>query len=365
MLSYQHAYHAGNLADVHKHGLLAWMLGYLIRKDKPLSYLESHAGAGLYRLDGPEATKTNEAAAGIARAEGWFAADHPYRAALDAVRAAHGPTAYPGSPLLAAQLLRPADPMRLAELHPQEFAALHSLLGRRAVVEQRDGLEMARAVCPPDPARGLLLIDPSWEVKSDYQTVPTLVARLHKRWPVGVIVLWYPLLDGAPHAPMLGALRSALPEAYRARGRLPGAGEGARPARLGPLRCQPAVRAGGRGGAPRRSVRRALTLFAGQPPPLYRALMFTDLLRRLAAPEAGRLPEPDARLALAALLVRVARSDGSYDAGEVARIDRIVATALCVDRRRRKGPAAGGRGARGRGARHRALYPRDQGRRAL
>ena len=77
MLSYQHLYHAGNLADVHKHALLAWMLDYLTRKDKPLSYLETHAGRGLYDLEAPEARKTGEALQGIGRAEGWFGADHP------------------------------------------------------------------------------------------------------------------------------------------------------------------------------------------------------------------------------------------------------------------------------------------------
>ncbi len=124
MLSYQHLYHAGNLADVHKHALLAWMLAYLAAKDKPLTYLESHAGRGLYDLGAPEALRTGEAAAGIGRLEAAFAPDHPYRQALDRVRAQHGPRAYPGSPMLAALLLRDSDTVHLAEQHPQEFAAL-------------------------------------------------------------------------------------------------------------------------------------------------------------------------------------------------------------------------------------------------
>ncbi|MBD3763717.1 MAG: 23S rRNA (adenine(2030)-N(6))-methyltransferase RlmJ, partial [Rhodobacterales bacterium] len=96
MLSYQHLYHAGNLADVHKHAALAWVLDYMTRKEKPLSYLETHAGRGLYDLDADEARKTGEAAQGVRRAlaEGWIAADHPYRKVLDQVRALFGPAAY-------------------------------------------------------------------------------------------------------------------------------------------------------------------------------------------------------------------------------------------------------------------------------
>ncbi|OZA07309.1 MAG: 23S rRNA (adenine(2030)-N(6))-methyltransferase RlmJ, partial [Rhodobacterales bacterium 17-64-5] len=122
MLSYQHLYHAGNLADVHKHSALAWMLDYLTRKDKPLSYIETHAGRGVYDLSAPEAVKTGEAAAGIALAESVFPPDHPYRQRLDEARAGYGPQAYPGSPLIAALGLREGDTLHLAELHRQEVA---------------------------------------------------------------------------------------------------------------------------------------------------------------------------------------------------------------------------------------------------
>ncbi|MEL6960479.1 MAG: 23S rRNA (adenine(2030)-N(6))-methyltransferase RlmJ, partial [Pseudomonadota bacterium] len=115
MLSYQHLYHAGNLADVHKHSALAWMLNYLTRKDKPLSYLETHAGRGLYDLASDEASKTGEAAAGIGALGDRFS-NHPYGAVIAAVRAGNGASAYPGSPLIAAHLLRSDDQMHLAEL---------------------------------------------------------------------------------------------------------------------------------------------------------------------------------------------------------------------------------------------------------
>lgn len=207
MLSYQHIYHAGNLADVHKHALLCTMLAYLTRKDKPLTYLETHAGRGLYDLAAAEAAKTGEARQGIARAGAWFTPDHPYMQLLQKVRARFGPDAYPGSPLLAALSLRPGDRMHLAELHPQEFAALQQTMAPfRATCHRQDGFEMAQSLCPPTPRRGLMLIDPSYEVKADYAALPGIIATLHRKWNVGVIALWYPILTGRAHLPMLEAL---------------------------------------------------------------------------------------------------------------------------------------------------------------
>ncbi|NCO86372.1 MAG: 23S rRNA (adenine(2030)-N(6))-methyltransferase RlmJ [Rhodobacterales bacterium] len=207
MLSYQHAYHAANLADVHKHALLAWVLDYLTRKDKPLSYIETHAGRGLYDLEGEAARKTGEAAQGFDRVAGWFGPDHPYAVQVARTRALHGVRAYPGSPLIAAQALRPGDRMHLAELHPQEFAALsYTMSPHEAHVAQREGAEFALSLTPPDPRRGLCLIDPSYEVKDDYVTIPLLVQKLHRKWPVGIIMLWFPLLAGNPHAQILARL---------------------------------------------------------------------------------------------------------------------------------------------------------------
>ena len=214
MLSYQHIYHAGNLADVHKHALLAAMLDYLTRKDKPLSYIETHAGRGLYHLDDPHAVKTGEAAAGIGVLGAAFAPDHPYRRVLDRVRALHGADAYPGSPLVAALLLRPGDAMHLAELHPQEHATLvRTMAPHAAQVRREDGFAMALSLVPPTPRRGLMLIDPSYEVKQDYADIPTRIAAIRRRWNVGIIALWYPLLTAAPHRPMFYAIRRDTPGA--------------------------------------------------------------------------------------------------------------------------------------------------------
>ncbi|MFZ1728459.1 MAG: 23S rRNA (adenine(2030)-N(6))-methyltransferase RlmJ [Albidovulum sp.] len=217
MLSYQHSYHAGNLADVHKHALLAGMLAYMAAKDKPLSYIETHAGRGLYALDTPEALKTGEAAAGIDRVRDRFAPDHPYAKILSDVQARYGMAAYPGSPLVAALSLRPGDRMDLAELHPAEFAALNDvMIDYAAHCRQQDGLQLALALTPPEPRRGLMLIDPSYEVKADYAALPNLVRKVHAKWNVGVIVLWYPILPANAHLAMLRDLESRdLPKPLR------------------------------------------------------------------------------------------------------------------------------------------------------
>jgi 23S rRNA (adenine2030-N6)-methyltransferase len=213
LLSYQHHYHAGNLADVHKHAALSWILEYMTRKDKPLSYIETHGGRGLYDLGADEAVKTGEAAAGIAVAEPWFATDHPYSSTLAACRAEKGATSYPGSPWIASHLLRGDDVLHIAELHPQEFEGLYDAVPG-AHVHAQDGFEMAYSMCPPSPRRGLLLIDPSYEVKDDYVAMPNHLAKIAKIWPVGVLMLWYPILTDARHRTMKSAILRNLPDAF-------------------------------------------------------------------------------------------------------------------------------------------------------
>jgi len=228
MLSYQHIYHAGNLADVHKHALLAVMLDYLVQKDKPLTYIETHAGRGLYRLDAEEAEKTGEARQGIGRLASAFGPDHPYGRALTQVRKDYGSAAYPGSPLVAALTLRRMDRMHLAELHPREHEALAEAMAPfGATIRKEDGLAMALALTPPEPRRGLMLIDPSYEVKADYAALPRLIGSVARKWNVGILALWYPILTSGAHVPMLAALEAlALPKALRHEVRFPPAREG-------------------------------------------------------------------------------------------------------------------------------------------
>jgi 23S rRNA (adenine2030-N6)-methyltransferase len=230
MLSYQHIYHAGNLADVHKHALLACVLSYLTRKDKPISYLETHAGRAVYNLVSDEAVKTGEARQGIQNPDiaAWFAPDHPYSHVIAQTRQTHGDTFYPGSPKIAETLLRDIDTLHLAELHPQESHALQIATGDGVKVYQKDGFAMAQSLCPPTPRRGVLLIDPSYEIKSDYSTLPTFIAQIAKKWNVGTILLWYPVLKDGGYAQMAKTLSRQFSDAVDHRVAFPPAREGHR-----------------------------------------------------------------------------------------------------------------------------------------
>ncbi|WP_415403622.1 23S rRNA (adenine(2030)-N(6))-methyltransferase RlmJ [Tateyamaria sp. SN3-11] len=225
MLSYQHIYHAGNLADVHKHSLLAWMLDYLTAKDKPVSYIETHGGRALYDLTAEEALKTGEAAQGINRVKHWFAPDHPYIKSLRQTTEQAGENAYPGSPLIATQRLRDTDTITIAELHPREHNALELALPS-ATCRQVDGFDMAHSMLPPTPRRGLMLIDPSFEVKDDYGTIPAHIRKYARAWNVGIIMLWYPILTSSAHANMLKTLAKDHPDALRHEVRFPPARPG-------------------------------------------------------------------------------------------------------------------------------------------
>lgn len=214
MLSYQHIYHAGNLADVHKHSLLAWMLAYLTRKDKPVSYIETHGGRALYDLGAEEALKTGEAAQGITRVRDRFDPDHPYARCLRQTTDIHGDFAYPGSPMIAAHTLRDTDRITIAELHPAEHNALELALPM-ATVHRAEGFALAHSILPPTPRRGLMLIDPSYEVKADYDAIPGHIRKYARAWNVGIIALWYPILTSGHHSNMLKTLEKNHPHALR------------------------------------------------------------------------------------------------------------------------------------------------------
>lgn len=210
MLSYQHAYHAGGPADVHKHMALAALISRLTRKKRGLSYVETHAGRGLYDLAGPETARTGEAAMGIARLRPDPAS--PYARALSSVWQAHGPTAYPGSPLVAASLLRPEDRITLMELHPAENTALRlALRGTHAAIHRRDGYEGVLALAPFQPRKGLVLVDPSYEVKTEYAEAAEFTRRLIAKWPEASVLVWYPLLPAGRHADLIAGLRPLSP----------------------------------------------------------------------------------------------------------------------------------------------------------
>lgn len=199
MLSYQHEYHAGNHADVLKHAVLSLLVRALQRKPGAIRVLDGHAGAGRYDLKSREARRNAEHEQGIARL---LAADSPpaelgdYLAAVRAFNPGPALRFYPGSPGLARALLRPGDQLDLFELHPRAAGALRRSLGRdpQVHIHQRDCFEGLPALVPPAERRGIVLIDPSYEVKGEFAQVAGLLTACHARWPTGVYLLWYPLI---------------------------------------------------------------------------------------------------------------------------------------------------------------------------
>lgn len=196
MLSYQHGYHAGNFADVHKHFILSAMLQSLTRKDKPFSYLETHAGRALYDFTEEQAQKTLEYQQGIARlwqgtieSTGYMAAVRSFN--QDAL------LQYPGSPCIAQYFSRESDRLSLMELHPAESMALKRQFrnSKNIAVHNRDGYEGVAALLPPKPNRGMVLIDPSYEEKSEYDQVVVFLKKALKQWRNGSFAIWYPLLE--------------------------------------------------------------------------------------------------------------------------------------------------------------------------
>ena len=199
MLSYRHSFHAGNHADVLKHTVQSLIIESLKEKEKPFLYLDTHAGAGRYQLSGEHAERTGEYLDGIARI--WQQDDlpaelEPYINAVAHFNRGGQLRYYPGSPLIARQLLRPQDSMQLTELHPSDFPLLRAEFQKddRATVSRSDGYQQLKAKLPPVSRRGLILIDPPYEMKTDYQAVVTGIKEGYSRFATGVYVLWYPVV---------------------------------------------------------------------------------------------------------------------------------------------------------------------------
>ncbi|MGZ8152524.1 MAG: 23S rRNA (adenine(2030)-N(6))-methyltransferase RlmJ [Methylovulum sp.] len=200
MLSYRHAFHAGNFADVLKHIVLIESLKYLGKKDKPLCYIDTHAGAGDYALDDDYALKNREFDTGIARL--WSRHDLPEAVAnyvniIKAFNQTGKLTRYPGSPLIAQHLLRATDRLFLYELHSTEIKLLNNATykDKRTKRFHADGLTSSLGLLPPIERRGMVLIDPSYEIKSDYDQVIETLIKMHQRFATGTYALWYPVVD--------------------------------------------------------------------------------------------------------------------------------------------------------------------------
>jgi len=202
-MNYRHAYHAGNIGDVLKHAVLARLIVYFQHKDKAFRILDTHAGIGLYDLSSQETQKTGEWQQGIAKVlaaqipsdvENLLA---PWLGVVRDLNPGKDLEVYPGSPQVARQLMRKIDRLTLTELHPQDFTTLSDRYAGDHQVKtiHLDGWLAMGSFLPPKEKRGLVLIDPAFEVSDEFSRMTEAVLKAHKKWPGGTYALWYPLKD--------------------------------------------------------------------------------------------------------------------------------------------------------------------------
>jgi 23S rRNA (adenine2030-N6)-methyltransferase len=205
-VNYRHAFHAGNPGDCLKHALLVWLLTALRAKPRPFFVLDTHAGAGRYDLDGPEAARTGEWRAGIGRL-----LENPPAPLADYVGLVQSLGPYPGSPVLIRALLRPDDRLACCELQPDAHAALRQVFAGDAAVavHRRDGWEALRGLLPPAQRRGLVLIDPPYERDDDHERLAAGLLAAAARFPGGVFAAWYPIKHRAPVRDLHDRLRAS------------------------------------------------------------------------------------------------------------------------------------------------------------
>jgi 23S rRNA (adenine2030-N6)-methyltransferase len=217
-MNYRHVFHAGNFADVFKHAILVRLLVYLGRKETPFRVIDTHAGEGLYDLADERAEKTAEWRAGIGRV---LAAAAPAEVAallepyLSLVRPlmAGAPPLYPGSPALAQKLTRAQDRMIFCDAHPQVIPALTRRLGRdpRIKVIEIDGYRALNAFVPPRERRGLVLVDPPFESKAEFEMLKAALRLAVAKWPTGIFAIWFPIKDKDAVAQFVSSLAADLP----------------------------------------------------------------------------------------------------------------------------------------------------------
>ena len=238
MLAYRHAFHAGNHADVLKQLALFLCLTQLGRKEKGFLYVDTHAGAGAYLLDEGHAAQNREWESGILRVRIAAAAGSrgsvpepvsDYLELLAAIAPPGSPGFFPGTPVLASYLLRPQDRAVCCELHPTDHQLLAARFSgdKQVHVRKEDGFSTLKSLLPPPTRRGLVFIDPSYELGQDYGMVIKALIQAHKRFPTGGYAVWYPLLEREEALELPEKLRSAcdapwLDVELRVRGSLPG-----------------------------------------------------------------------------------------------------------------------------------------------
>ncbi|MBC7788272.1 MAG: 23S rRNA (adenine(2030)-N(6))-methyltransferase RlmJ [Methylophilaceae bacterium] len=219
MLSYRHAFHAGNHADILKHFVLAQVLSYLNQKDKPYWYIDTHAGAGMYALDAGYALQNAEFETGIARlidAPQLPLALIEFSQLIKSINVENKLSLYPGSPAIAEQLIRADDKMRLFELHPSDNKLLlenfnaqrQGFKSKSVKIEMQDGFAGIKAILPPPTKRGVVLIDPPYEEKQDYRRVVTCIKESLQRFATGTYLVWYPLLQRDEPLEMVNKLQN-------------------------------------------------------------------------------------------------------------------------------------------------------------
>jgi len=213
-MNYRHAFHAGNFADIFKHAILTRILVYLMRKDAPLRFLDTHAGLGSYSLAGKEAQRSGEWREGVGRLlkaappAPIKALLAPYLETLGALTAAGAGGRYPGSPVIAQALLRAQDRLSLCEMHPEDRAALAVNIGRdrRVTIADGDGYGALKAWLPPPERRGLALIDPAFEEPNESERIERALAMALTKWPTGCYALWRPIKAQREDAHFLNAI---------------------------------------------------------------------------------------------------------------------------------------------------------------
>ena len=199
MLSYRHGYHAGNAADVLKHFILTYVLDYIKKKDKGFIFIDSHAGAGKYLISDPYMQKNKEYLQGIEKILQLKNDNIFLKKYLDLVKSINFNSdlkIYPGSCYLAARSLRPNDNLYFFELHPKEFLNLKKNFENdsRVIIENRDSYQRLNKLLPPKEKRAVILIDPSYELKDEYEKVLKMLSDCYKKFPLGVYIIWYPVL---------------------------------------------------------------------------------------------------------------------------------------------------------------------------
>ncbi len=216
-MNYRHAYHAGNFADVFKHAVFSRLIDYLKRKDQAFRVIDTHAGTGFYDLSSQEAAKTGEWIDGAGRLvaaslpEPVQALLEPYLAIVRVHFKNGALVSYPGSPAIARELIRRQDRLSLCELHPKDHEALAARFAGdfQVRVMHLDGWLVPGAHLPPKEKRGLVLIDPPFEEQGEFDRLEEALARGVRRWPGGMLALWYPLKDEAAVGRFLSGLKEA------------------------------------------------------------------------------------------------------------------------------------------------------------